>query len=89
MKKSLEILDLFCKSTWMEVNYGKLFCYCHNNNIGLQMEMDAYCPFERVDLSSRLKYIRFFLKPTNYTKEGWYWLIEKLEKEFIYGAISG
>ena len=40
-------------------------------------------PFLRVTLDDGLKYLGFFLKPNNYLKKDWTWLIEKLEKRLL------
>ena len=37
-------------------------------------------PFIRASLDEGLKYMGFILKPNNYLKKDWLWLIEKLEK---------
>jgi len=37
-------------------------------------------PFTPLDFSAGLKYLGFHLKPNNYLKKDWKWLITKLEK---------
>jgi hypothetical protein len=37
-------------------------------------------PFQQIDLHGGLKYLGFFIKPNDYSKKDWDWLIAKIEK---------
>jgi hypothetical protein len=41
-------------------------------------------PFQVLDIDEGLKYLGFLLKPNNYRKIDWRWLIAKLEKRLKY-----
>ena len=41
------------------------------------------------DLQEGIKYLGFHLKPNDYRKSDWKWLIGKLEKDYYCGAING
>ena len=68
LRKSLELLDLLCADTRMEVNYNKSACYCHNIDRALSTVVNNFFPFDKVDLVVGFKYLGYFLKPTKYTK---------------------
>jgi len=49
-------------------------------DLELQTSYIDLFPFEKQELEKGLKYLGFHLKPNNYRKEDWKWLISKLEK---------
>ena len=75
-----EILSLFSKATGMEVN--ELKSTLSTNLLGEEERM-AYTrafPYSHHLLEDGLKYLGFKLKPNDYQKQDWKWLLEKLEK---------
>jgi len=75
-----EILSLFSKATGMEVN--ELKSTLSTNLLGEEERM-AYTrafPYSHHLLEDGLKYLGFKLKPNDYQKQEWKWLLEKLEK---------
>ena len=75
-----EILALFSSVTGMEINERKSAFTTHRLD-SAEVGHTAHCfPFIRVPLEDGLKYLVFYLKPNNYLKKDWVWLIEKLEK---------
>jgi hypothetical protein len=79
-KYLLNILDLFGKATWMEINSRKSTLSTYNLD---REEIDLYkriFPFEYKEMEEGLKYLGFHLKPNRYRKEDWTWLLEKLER---------
>jgi hypothetical protein len=73
-------LKLFSKATGMIINEGKstLTTSCLS-----ELEKRRYrllFPFEEKTIDEGLKYLGFTLKPNDYRKEDWSWLLKKLEK---------
>jgi hypothetical protein len=46
-------------------------------------------PYKQEILEEHLKYLGFFLKPITYLKKDWEWLIAKVKKGLMFGAIIG
>jgi hypothetical protein len=46
-------------------------------------------PFPLQELQQGIKYLGFQLKANNYQKRDWSWLLEKLEKYYLFGASVG
>lgn len=44
------------------------------------LEVKSLFPFEVKSIDDGLKYLGYFLKPNNFLKEDWIWLVEKVEK---------
>ena len=76
----VEILALFSSATGMEINERKSTLTTHRLDVA-EVGHATHCfPFIRATLEYGLKYLGFSLKPNNYLKKDWVWLIEKLEK---------
>ena len=75
-----QILALFATATGMEINDGKSTLTTHNMDVEESRHAIHTFPFLRESLDDGLKYLGFLLKPNNYLKKDWVWLIEKLEK---------
>ena len=75
-----DIRALFTLATGMEINEGKSSVTAHLLTVEETRELGRTFPFSSMGLDVGLKYLRFCLKPNDYLKQDWYWLIEKLEK---------
>ena len=75
-----DILVLFSKSTGMEINFVKSTLTTHVLSEEEKLMLLNYIPFNTSSLEGGLKYLGFHLKPNDYWKHDWKWLIEKLEK---------
>ena len=75
-----DILELFSKSTRMEINERKSTLTSHLLLVEEIQELSRVFPFNLVGIDEGLKYLGFCLKPNDYHKHDWNWLIEKLEK---------
>ena len=75
-----DILGLFSSTTGMEINVGKSSLTTHGMDDVEVRHTTTHFPFNRATLDEGLKYMGFMLKPNNYLKKDWMWLIEKLEK---------
>ena len=64
----------------MEINAGKSSLTTHGMDVVEVRHATTLFPFIRANLDEGLKYLGFMLKPNNYLKKDWLWLIEKLEK---------
>jgi hypothetical protein len=75
-----DILSLFSKATGMQINDRKSSL----TNFLLLEEEDlahySFFPFEIRALDDGLKYLGFNLKPNDYRKEDWKWILKKLDK---------
>jgi len=76
-----DILNLFSKATGMEFNFRKSTISSNLLSEGEIDRLKTFFPFETKSIDEGLKYLGFHLKPTNYKKEDWIWLLEKLEKK--------
>ena len=73
-------LLLFKQATGMEINEQKssiTFSSMEYEEIIYFLER---LPFQVLDIEEGIKYLGFLLKPNDYRKTDWWWLIEKLEK---------
>jgi hypothetical protein len=71
---------MFGKATCMKINERNSTLSTHNMELEEQRSYMDLFPFEQQELEKGLKYLGFHLKPNNYRKEDWKWLIAKLEK---------
>jgi hypothetical protein len=80
VEKLAIILDLFGKAMSMQINSRKSTLSTHNmEREEVEHYMDIFS-FEQRELDEGLNYLGFHLKPNNYRKVDWLWLLEKLEK---------
>ena len=77
------ILGVFSIATGMEINEGKSTMTTHGMDVGEERQVATLFPYIRVTLDAGFKYLGFCLKPNNYLKKDWTWLIEKLEKRLL------
>jgi hypothetical protein len=73
-------VDQFRKATGMQINEKKSTI---STNAMTYQEVERYkstFSYEQKPFDEGMKYLGFHLKPNNYRKEDWAWLIEKLEK---------
>jgi len=75
------ILDLFSKATGMEYNTRKSTISSSLLSDGEIARLKSFFPFETKSIEDGLKYLGFNLKPNNYKKSDWLWLLEKLDKK--------
>jgi len=75
-----DILNLFSKATGMEFNIRKSTISSNLLNDREINRLKDFFPFESKPIEDGLKYLGFYLKPSNYKKSDWFWLLEKLEK---------
>ena len=75
-----DILKLFSKVTGMEINVGKSTMSTHLLSDMERQEHLTLFPFNVGSLERGLKYPSFYLKPNDYRKQDWVWLLEKMEK---------
>lgn len=69
VEKYKEILELHSNAKWTYVNVHKSLVLFNS----LEEGRETVCS----NIDARLKYLRFFLKPTNYKFKDWSWLHEK------------
>lgn len=74
------ILDLFSKATGMEVNVVKSSITYQFLREEERREFERIFPYNSVGLADGLTYLGFHLKPNDYRKQDWSWLLEKLDK---------
>jgi hypothetical protein len=75
-----EVMDLFCKATWMAFSPQKssfLEAGWKAEDLALLKEL---IPFEVKPVEVGFKYLGCFLKPNCYTKADWQWMEKKFEK---------
>ena len=75
-----ESLDLFSKATGMEVNAGKSSITTHFLRDEERHAFVRIFPYNSAGLDVGMNYLGFHLKPNDYRKNDWSWLLEKLEK---------
>jgi hypothetical protein len=74
------ILTLFSKATGMKINEGKSTLTTNLLSEEEGQTLRLYFPFEEKKLDDGLKYLGFLLKPNDYRKEDWKWLLKKMDK---------
>ena len=75
-----DILALFAKATGMEINAGKSSLSTHLLSAEELRIISGSFPYRLEDLDGGLKYLGFCLKPNDYQKQDWKWLLDKMEK---------
>ena len=75
-----EILIIFSTKNGMEINAGKYMLSTNNLEAKEPRHISVTFPFQQEVLDGGLKYLIFFLKPNDYLKKDWKWLLEELEK---------
>jgi hypothetical protein len=78
--KLCEGLLLFKQATGMEINAQKSSITFSSLDEEETQYIAERLPFQVLDLNEGLKYLGFQLKPNDYRKSDWRWLIVKLEK---------
>jgi hypothetical protein len=80
IEKLWEGILLFKLATGMEINNQKSSITLSYLSEEDSLHISTRFPFQVHDLDEGLKYLGFQLKPNNYRKIDWRWLITKLEK---------
>jgi hypothetical protein len=78
------ILDLFCKATGMEINMNKSCILANGLSDAFLRRLEQLFPMKIEPLDVGVKYLGFHLKPNNYKKDDWTWLIKKMEDIITY-----
>jgi hypothetical protein len=68
----------FCN--WYGNYLGKSALYTHGIDDFLSAKLGRIFPFQHLSFSGGLIYLGFNLKPNNYGKEDWRWLLSRIEK---------
>jgi hypothetical protein len=79
-EKLCDGLTLFKQATSMLINEHKSSITFASLDGGESLFITSRLPFQVFDLDEGLKYLGFQLKPNDYRKMNWLWLIAKLEK---------
>eukprot|EP00253_Pinus_taeda_P008500 PITA_08500 len=74
------ILDLFSKATGMEVNRAKSSITISGTSVNESISTSTAFPYNTQPLERGLKYLGYWLKPTNHKIADWVWLVSKFEK---------
>jgi hypothetical protein len=80
IEKLCEGLILFKQATCMVINEQKSSITLSYLDGGESLYISTRLPFRVFELDEGLKYLGFQLKPNDYRKTDWMWLIAKLEK---------
>jgi hypothetical protein len=84
-----ELLNIFYKSTGMLINKRKSSLYTWRLFEKEKNTISQILSLQVEDLGFGLKYLGFMLKANDYQKNDWLWLLAKLERKLMLGAISG
>jgi hypothetical protein len=85
----VEILNLFSSAMRMQLNIQKSTLTTLEMGREEEETYKNFFPYTAHDILEGLKYLGFPLKPNNYRKEDWKWLLAKLEKKLKFGASYG
>ena len=77
----VEGMDLFWRAIGMLINDDKLTINWANFLNEAIRNLETLFRFQCRDLDSGVKYLGFFLKPNDYRKKDWVWLLAKIEKK--------
>ena len=75
-----DILKIFSKATGMDINVGKSTFIPDLLSREEERVLLELLPFHTVAFEEGIYYLGFFIKPNDYRKWDWVWLLEKLEK---------
>ena len=64
----------------MEINFGKSTLSTHLLSEVERQEFLAFFPFSIGSMEEGMKYLGFYLKPNDYRKQEWVWLLDNMEK---------
>eukprot|EP00253_Pinus_taeda_P033161 PITA_33161 len=79
LKELKNIFVLFMKATGMQINPRKSQIIVEGLNRQENEQFNLYFPYEMCNMVSPFKYLGFWLKPNDYRKEEWSWIIAKIE----------
>lgn len=91
-EKFKEILDLYSKETWTEVNNDKYSILFNSMEEDRVRQSRLVLPFTSVPFDDGVQYLGFKLEPNDYRFRDWLWLYEKIEmrvSNFQIGATYG
>ena len=74
-------LDLFHSATGMVINEDKSTINWANLSEDAIRSLGMFLRFQSQDLDAGVKYLGFFLKPNDYRRKDWVWLLAKNEKK--------
>ena len=78
-----EILLVFCKTSWMEINGDKSAFYYSALDEYELITLQNIFSYDVFKIEIGLKYLGFYLKPYRYLIKDWDWLIAKVEKRIM------
>ena len=76
-------LELFKKASGLIINEDKSSITWENLEDGEKRYIVARLNFQCREVDEGLKYLGFYLKPNDYRKSNWMWLLAKLEKRLM------
>lgn len=79
IKELKNIFDLFMKATGMQINIRKSQLILEGLNRQEKAHISSVFPFDMCNMETPFKYLGFWLKPNDYKKKDWNWLIVKIE----------
>eukprot|EP00253_Pinus_taeda_P001568 PITA_01568 len=88
LKELKNIFELFLKATGMQINPRKSQIIVEGLNRIEKEQFSFYFPFEMCNMVSPFKYLGFWLKPNDYRKEDWSWLIAKIEAKISHWSFK-
>lgn len=75
-----DILQLFCRASWMVFSEDKSQILENGFNENLLSHVRLLFPFNVTPLDSGVRKLGYYLKLNAYTKEDWHWLLKKVDK---------
>eukprot|EP00253_Pinus_taeda_P036521 PITA_36521 len=88
IKELKSILDLFLKATGMQINHRKSQLIMTGLAVQERGRLHSVLPFQPSTLELPFKYLGFWLKPNDYKKEDWNWLIPKIESRISHWSFK-
>lgn len=75
-----ETMDLFITTTYVMVSLEKSAIYFSHIEAGLVEKIKRMYNLHQSDFDSKMKYLKYQIKPNNYKKYDWKWLLSRVEK---------
>lgn len=75
-----KILDFFCLVSGMNISYTKSLFLKHTFVAEVERSISVILPLQFIDMNGGTKYLGYFVKPTNYLLNDWYWLVRRFEQ---------
>ena len=76
-----KVIHIFCESSGMGINAHKSFIHDQATNAELLLSVQSIFPYHMAIMDYGFKYLGLFLKPNDYLKYDWKWILRKFDQK--------